>query len=127
MKETQFKVQCFHKKAGSTISKYPLIPSESDIELRLKLIREELEELDTAFSQHNLVEVADALGDLLYVVLGTAVTCGLEMTPIFNAIHKSNMSKFIDGYRRADGKWIKGPSYSPVNLQPIIENQLLGL
>lgn len=125
MKDSQFKVRCFHYKAGATINEIPTIPSEADQVLRVKLIEEELEELAHAFASENLVEVADAIGDLLYVVLGTAVTCGIEIKPIFDAIHISNMSKFIDGHRREDGKWVKGPSYTPVDLLPIIHDQMV--
>ena len=89
-------------------------------QLRYDLIKEELLELGIAA---NLTEVADAIGDLLYVVLGTAVAYGIDIDPIFQEIHRSNMSKFIDGYKRADGKWMKGPSYSPANLKPIIDVQ----
>lgn len=121
----QLKVRRFHEKAGATINDVPTIPSDQDCVLRLELIREELEELAVAFAVHNLVPIADAIGDLLYVVYGTGVTCGIDIQPIFNAIHESNMTKFIDGYRRDDGKWIKGPAYKPVDLQPLLEHQIL--
>jgi len=125
MTTEQLKVRRFHEKAGATINDVPTIPSEKDCILRLELIREELEELAVAFAVKNFVPIADAIGDLLYVVYGTAVTCGIDIQPIFNAIHESNMTKFIDGHRRADGKWIKGPSYKPVDLQPLLEHQIL--
>ncbi len=74
----------------------------------------------------NIVELADGLADLHYVAYcGTALAFGLDMEPIFQEVHRSNMSKFIDGHKREDGKWIKGPSYSPANLLPIIESQCL--
>lgn len=73
----------------------------------------------------NLVEIADGLADLHYVAYcGTGASCGLNMAPIFAEVHRSNMSKFIDGHRREDGKWIKGPSYSAANLSPIIQEQI---
>lgn len=92
-------------------------------ELRIKLMREELQELEHAINNDDIIEVADGLGDLLYVVLGTAVAYGINLPEVFDEIHRSNMTKFIDGYRRADGKWIKGPSYTPPNLAPILEAQ----
>jgi predicted HAD superfamily Cof-like phosphohydrolase len=97
----------------------PTIPGHETRLLRLRLIDEELGELSSAQATENMTEVADALGDLLYVVLGTASAYGLDMEPIFWEIHRSNLSKFIDGHKREDGKWIKGPSYSPANLAPI--------
>jgi predicted HAD superfamily Cof-like phosphohydrolase len=131
MKEEQEMVREFHEKAGATIGTVPSTLSENDRVLRMKLIAEELDELTQAFGltpakpfgQMNITDVADALGDLLYVVLGTAVSCGIDIKPIFHEIHRSNMTKFIDGYRRPDGKWIKGPSYSPANLEPLLAVQ----
>lgn len=70
------------------------------------------------------VGVADALADLLYVVYGCAVTCGIDMEPIWNEVQRSNMSKLKDGYKREDGKWMKGPSYSPPELDPILRDQM---
>lgn len=90
-------------------------------QLRVNLIAEECDELDQASS---IEEIADALGDLLYVIYGAAVAHGIDLEPIFEEIHRSNMTKFIDGHRREDGKWVKGPSYSPANLKPIIESQM---
>lgn len=128
MKEFQDMVSEFHQKAGAATHVKPTEPQVADIVLRYNLIYEELQEYRDAITVPvgtvNLVEVADAIGDLLYVVLGTAVTFGIDIEPIFREIHRSNMSKFIDGHRREDGKWIKGPSYSPANLEPIIQSQL---
>ena len=123
MRKWQQMVQAFHEKAGAVVNHKPTQPDANTQILRLTLIDEETIELDDALGIGDLVEIADALGDLLYVVLGTAVTCGIDIEPIFEEIHRSNMSKFIDGYRREDGKWIKGPSYSPANLEPILKNQ----
>lgn len=97
-------------------------PRQDLMVFRQNLIQEELNELSLAY--YNIVGIADALGDLLYVVIGTAVTYGIDLEPIFQEIHRSNMTKFIDGHRREDGKWIKGPSYSPANLEPILEQQI---
>lgn len=120
MKIEQEMVREFMLAAGQAVCNIPTIPSEYDSDLRVALIREELIELDLALTNADLVEVADAIGDLLYVVLGTAVACGIDITPIFHEIHRSNMSKFIDGYKSPSGKWIKGPSYSPANLTQFI-------
>lgn len=124
MIDSQQKVEEFHEASGATIALRPVMPSLADRILRVRLIKEELDELDEAFAQENLVEVADALADLLYVVLGTAVTCGLDMEPIFNEVHRSNMTKFSDGHCDPGGKWIKGPSYEPANVKAIVKHQL---
>lgn len=71
----------------------------------------------------DLVEVTDALTDIDYVNLGAAVAYGLDLEPFQKEVQRSNMSKFIDGHRREDGKWLKGPSYSETNLAPILEKQ----
>ena len=130
MREQQNMVRDFHEKAGALISERPAIPDAQNARLRINLIREELQELHTAMgtpntdskllSEPNLNEIADGIGDLLYVVLGTAVACGLDAESIFEEIHRSNMTKFIDGNRREDGKWIKGPSYTPPDLSSYI-------
>jgi predicted HAD superfamily Cof-like phosphohydrolase len=69
----------------------------------------------------DIVEAYDALLDLEVVTTGSAVAFGLDTEPGWQEVHRSNMSKFIDGHRREDGKWVKGPSYSPAKLAPIIE------
>lgn len=76
-----------------------------------------------AYGVQNNIALADGLADLSYVSEGTAVATGIDMEPVHAEVHRSNMSKFIDGHRDASGKWIKGPSYSPANLAPIIEAQ----
>jgi predicted HAD superfamily Cof-like phosphohydrolase len=90
----------------------------------------DLESDDFTYSKYgepSLIELADGLADLHYVAYcGTAITCGIDMEPVFKAVHDSNMSKFIDGHRRDGGKWIKGPSYFPVNIKPILEAQERG-
>jgi predicted HAD superfamily Cof-like phosphohydrolase len=91
--------------------------------LREALIEEEFHELKIALWKCNLVETADAIGDLMYVILGTAVASGIDMESIFQEIHRSNMSKFKDGYINELGKVVKGPSYSPAILTPLIEAQ----
>jgi predicted HAD superfamily Cof-like phosphohydrolase len=123
MTKEQKQVAEFMRLAGQEVKGRPEIPSEKTSELRMRLLYEELAEMDIAFLSRDLTETADALGDLLYVLLGAAVACGIDLEPIFQEVHRSNMSKFIDGHRDPGGKWIKGPSYSPANLKPILDIQ----
>jgi predicted HAD superfamily Cof-like phosphohydrolase len=118
----QSMVEEFHREFGLTINHAPTIPSRADMDLRFNLIDEELRELDLAMIKDDIVKVADAIADLLYVVYGTAVTFGLNMKSIFEEVHRSNMSK-VGGVKRADGKIIKPDTYSPANLEPIIDKQ----
>lgn len=112
------------KKAQQETPEHPAIPLLPIRLLRLKLIKEEYDELaDALINKQDLVQSYDAILDLLVVVIGTAVAMGMEIEPGWQEVHRSNMSKFIDGYRREDGKWMKGKSYSPANLKPILDAQ----
>lgn len=115
-------VEDFYKEFGLKINTRPCMPEGVDKKLRLELIEEELQELREAFHMDNVVEVADAIGDLMYVVLGCAVTCGIDIEPIFHEIHRSNMTK-IGGYKDVDGKWVKPNIYKPAKLLPILIRQ----
>ena len=123
MTKEQKSVLEFHEKFGATINCKPCLPSPEDRELRVKLIMEELVELKDAA---NIVQVADALGDLLYVVLGSAVCYGIDLEPVFAEIHRSNMTKLWPGgkvFKNDYGKILKPPTYSPARLVEIIQKQ----
>jgi predicted HAD superfamily Cof-like phosphohydrolase len=122
----QQQVKAFMLQAEQDCPDKPVIPPLDIQALRLKIIQEELDELDSAFADKNLVEVADAIADLLVVVIGTAIACGINIEPIWTEVMNSNMSKFIDGHKREDGKWIKGPSCIPANIKPLIQEQIEG-
>jgi predicted HAD superfamily Cof-like phosphohydrolase len=94
--------------------------------LRYSLLREENEEYLEAAKKGDLVEVADALGDILYVLCGTLIEHGLQdkIEEVFKEIQSSNMSKLgADGkpIYREDGKVLKGPNYFKPNIKKIIE------
>ncbi len=100
--------------------------AEARTELRIALIREELEEFAEAARGGDLVGVADALGDLLYVVFGAAVEYGTDMWPVFTEIHRSNMDKLhSDGThrKREDGKTLKPDGWTPPNIRGELEKQ----
>jgi len=110
----------FMKLAGQAIPTKPTLPPEEVAELRIQLLGEEVDELGAAFINEDLTEVADAIGDILFVAYGAAVDCGLDAQGIFEEVVRSNKSKFIDGHRRADGKWMKGPSFVPPDLSRFV-------
>jgi predicted HAD superfamily Cof-like phosphohydrolase len=79
-------------------------------------------EFEKAANDENLVKVADALADLLYVVYGTGVSYGIDLEPIFKEVHESNMSKGDpEVLRTPSGKVPKAKNYRPPDLQPILE------
>ena len=119
MTKEQAAVLKFHRMFDIQIEVTPKIPSPEVVGLRIRLIREEFDELIIALHQKDLIETADALGDLMYVILGTGVACGIDLEPVFEEIHRSNLTK-VGGYKREDGKWIKPDSYSPANIASVL-------
>ena len=94
--------------------------------LRYKLMREENEEYLEAANNDDLVEVADALGDMLYILCGTIIEHGLQhkIEEVFEEIQRSNMSKLGENGQpiyREDGKVLKGPNYFKPNIQSVLE------
>lgn len=122
MTDEQSMVEEFHRKFDILIQRRPAIPAAATQELRVRLMQEELDELKEALAQENLAAVAKEMADLLYVVYGTAVSYGIDLQPVFEEVHRSNLSK-VGGYKRADGKWVKPPTYSPARLEPILDAQ----
>ena len=119
MTQEQMKVLFFQLVFNQKVSDKPVTPDKLTIDLRTKLIDEEFEELKTAFANENLIEIADALGDLLYVIYGTANSCGIDLQNVFDEIHKSNMTK-IGGTVNEYGKLLKPESYK----RPVLKNFL---
>lgn len=115
-------VKEFHEQFDIHVSSTPSVLDERTQNLRCRLIQEEFEELQEAMQEKDLPAIAKELGDLLYVVYGTAVSLGIDMEPVFQEVHRSNMSK-VGGYKREDGKWVKPPTYSPASLDKILEAQ----
>ncbi len=114
----------FHKFFDVLISKNPTLLKSEDFIRRLTLISSEVGELGDAVRKQNLIEIADALGDILYVTFGMAVEMGLDIDRIFYEIHASNMSKVNeDGTVTKDpgGKVLKSEQYKPVDLSWILE------
>lgn len=133
MKKQIENVEKFHKLFGHPISKTPIaeIPQGRKT-LRYDLMKEENEEYMDAVSQNDIVGVADALGDMLYILCGTIIEHGLQdrMELIFDEIQRSNMSKLGEDGKpifREDGKILKGPNYSKPDFKKILERKSLSL
>lgn len=122
MTDEQSMVAAFHRMFGIVAAASPTALDEATQQLRVNLIQEEFDELHEALQQQDLAAIAKELADLLYVVYGTAVSCGIDMEPVFREVHRSNMSK-VGGYKRADGKWMKPPDYSPAHIAPLLAAQ----
>lgn len=118
LQEATAHVRAFHEAFGIANAAAPVADiGDREALLRYKLIREENEEYLDAALRGDLVEVADALGDILYILCGTLLKHGLEhkIDEVFREIQRSNMSKLgADGrpIYREDGKVMKGPGYS---------------
>ena len=123
------KVFQFMYSFGQETLSRPTLPHVDLAELRLDLIQEEVDELATAFINQDIVEIADALTDILYVTYGAGHAFGLDLDECFEEVHQSNMSKLgIDGkpIYRQDGKVLKGRGYKPPQLARIIQSKLQG-
>jgi predicted HAD superfamily Cof-like phosphohydrolase len=112
------KVAEFMTAFGQDVETEPTWTSVS--RLRYDLIDEELKELGQAIEERNIVEVADALTDLLYVVYGAGHSFGLDLDKCFEEVHNSNMTKLGPEGKpiyREDGKVMKGPGYRAPDLK----------
>ena len=126
MTDEQSMVEEFHRKFDIAVQAIPSEITEETKRLRAGLIQEEFDELKESMAAGNMALVAKELADLLYVVYGTAVSYGIDMEPVFREVHRSNLSK-VGGHKRDDGKWVKPATYSPADLEPILEAQRLYL
>jgi predicted HAD superfamily Cof-like phosphohydrolase len=127
MKNKIAAVHEFHSAFGLGIENTPIadLGIKKNL-LRYELMREENEEYLEAANSNDLVEVADALGDMLYILCGTIIEHGMQnkIEEVFNEIQRSNMSKLgADGkpIYREDGKVLKGPNYFKPNIKLILE------
>ncbi len=129
MTETIKSVQEFHEGFGLPVKDTPDISDEKTNRLRINLLAEELEELQEALKDGDLVEVLDALTDLQYVLDGAYLSFGLQHLKhaAFDEVHRSNMSKLgADGkpvVRESDGKILKGPDYFRPDIARFLETE----
>jgi predicted HAD superfamily Cof-like phosphohydrolase len=127
MKKQLNHVEKFHDTFGIPNEYTPKATISNDlIDLRFKLMAEENEEYLEAAKNGDLVEVADALGDMMYILCGTILSHGMQhkIEEVFEEIQRSNMSKLGEEGKpiyREDGKVLKGPNYFKPNIAKIIE------
>jgi len=127
MKKQLNHVEKFHNTFGIPNEYTPKATISNDlIDLRFKLMAEENEEYLEAAKKGDLVEVADALGDMMYILCGTILSHGMQhkIEEVFEEIQRSNMSKLGEDGKpiyREDGKVLKGPNYFKPNIAKIIE------
>ena len=118
------KVGEFMKTFGQEVKNKPSLSDNKINELRVSLIQEELDELKEAMQNKDLLEVADALTDLLYVTYGAGHAFGINLDKCFDEVQNSNMSKLDENGKpiyNEFGKVMKGPNYFKPNLKKFIE------
>ncbi len=117
------KVKTFMETFGQEVKAKPSLSSNKINTLRYDLIKEELEELKVAMENKDLLEVADALTDILYVTYGAGHAFGINLDKCFEEVQSSNMSK-LDEYGKPiyneSGKVMKGPKYFKPNLNKFL-------
>lgn len=127
MKNQLKKVTQFHNTFKLAVRQKPTLDfSKEQSILRFNLMKEENEEYLEAVNNNDLIEVADALGDMLYILCGTILDHGLQhkIEEVFDEIHRSNMSKLdTDGkpIYREDGKVLKGKNYFPPDIASVLK------
>ena len=117
------KVGIFMKTFGQDVKNKPSLSTDKINKLRIDLIKEELNELQDAMKNNDLLEVADALTDILYVTYGAGHAFGIDLDKCFNEVQNSNMSKLDENgkpiYNDA-GKVMKGPNYFKPDLSKFV-------
>lgn len=117
------KVKTFMNTYGQDVKEKAEFPENKIVQLRIDLIEEELNELKEAIKNKDIVEVADALTDILYVTYGAGHSFGVNLDECFDEVQRSNMSKLgEDGMPiyNDSGKVMKGPNYFAPNLKKIV-------
>jgi len=117
------KVKTFMNTYGQDVKEKAIFPEKKIVQLRIDLIEEELNELKAAINNNDILEVADALTDILYVTYGAGHSFGVDLDKCFDEVQRSNMSKLDENAKpifNESGKVMKGPNYFAPNLKKII-------
>ena len=118
------KVGTFMKTFGQEVKTKPSFSTDKINKLRIDLIKEELSELSEAMNNKDLLEVADALTDILYVTYGAGHAFGINLDKCFEEVQNSNMSKLDENGKpiyNESGKVMKGPNYFKPNFKKLIK------
>jgi len=116
-------VRQFNLTYNKEMSEVPRLPTSPEASLMLNLIVEEIEELTQAIAEGDLVEVADALADILYVTAQQATTLGFPVDALLREVQRSNLSKLGEDGKpiyREDGKVLKGPNFSEPDIARVL-------
>jgi predicted HAD superfamily Cof-like phosphohydrolase len=116
-------VKQFHDKFNAHIGAKPKVPTLEVVELRKTLLEEEFHEVMDALKEENLNEIAKELCDLIVIVCGTAVSYGINLNPVWDLVHKSNMAK-TGGGNRTDGKILKPEGWKKPDIALEIKRQI---
>lgn len=128
MSPEQALVKQFHEKFSCLINTEPTPNVDPELlTARGEFMLEEVREFQAAADQNDLTEMVDALADIVYFAYGTAINLGIDLEPVFEEVHRSNMTKvWPDGSvrRREDGKVIKPPTYTKPDIASEILKQI---
>jgi predicted HAD superfamily Cof-like phosphohydrolase len=116
-------VREFHTAFGQRVGEKPEFPSYEERELRMRLMKEEFNEYNKAEDNSDITNLAVELADIIYIACGTAVSYGIPLDEVFNAIHSANMNKLVDGkvIRREDGKIKKPEGWQQADIEGILK------
>jgi predicted HAD superfamily Cof-like phosphohydrolase len=121
-------VAAFHATFGLPHSDEPTVDIPDGLAaLRVRLLAEEVDEFAAATEQRDLVGIADALADIVYVAYGSAITYGIDLDAVLAEVHRSNMTKLDTDGRvllREDGKVAKSQNYTPPNIADVLRGQV---
>lgn len=115
-------VKDFQTAVGQNVGQAPEFPNGAERILRMRLLEEEVKEYEQGEYNNDLENIAKELADIIYIVCGTAVSYGIPLDKVFDAVHESNMAKLVDGkpIRREDGKILKPEGWTPPDIKKIL-------
>lgn len=119
----QYDIDYLMIRYNQKVRRRPENPTDQEVELRRKLIQEEVKELDDAMCSGNLPEVAKELVDVLVVTIGAASSWGIDLDPIWNLVHESNLAKAGGPKDPQTGKQLKPPGWQKPDIKTEIERQ----
>ena len=121
-------VKEFHEIFECRIAEKTEFPDDNERDLRMRLLKEEYLEYREAEENDDFIEVADALADMMYIILGTAVSYGIPIDKVFEEVHNSNLTKLWNGKvkKRSDGKILKPDTFLPPNIPEVLRRHVYG-